>query len=51
MSIVFCGIHALTVALIFYSWRDYHERLIGRHQQLRDRVAYMLWVMAKGAAD
>jgi len=51
MQLIFCGMCALAVALIFYGWRDHQTRLAGRASQLRARVAYMLWVTADGAAD
>jgi hypothetical protein len=51
MQTVYCGVCALAVAFIYYGWRDYHARNEGRQQQLRARVTYMLWVMAKVAAD
>jgi hypothetical protein len=51
MQLVFCGMCALAVALIFYGWRDYQNRLAGRASQLRARVAYMLWVTAGDPAD
>ena len=51
MSIVLCGTSALTIALLFYSWRDYHERQVGRERTLRERVAFMLWVMANGVPE
>jgi hypothetical protein len=50
MQTVYCGLCALSVALIYYGWREYHQRNTGRERQLRDRVAYMLWVMANGVA-
>lgn len=46
MPQIICSVAALTVAAVFYShraflvWHWQHRRL------LRDRVAYMLWVMA-----
>jgi hypothetical protein len=51
MQTVYCGLCALSVAVIYYCWREYHSRTEGRHRQLRDRVTYMLWVMANGVAD
>jgi hypothetical protein len=51
MQLVFCGTCALAVAAIFYGWREYQFRQVGRDRQLRSRVAYMLWVMAHSAAD
>jgi len=51
MSIVVCGSSALAVAMIFYSWRDYNERLLKQRQLIRERVAYMLWVMSHAALE
>ena len=46
MSIVVCGASALSVALLFYGYRSYQQRIDDRSKQLRERVTYMLWVMA-----
>ena len=46
MQVVFCGICALAVAVIFYAWREHQIRLTCREKLLRARVAYMLWVTA-----
>jgi hypothetical protein len=51
MHTVVCGVAALAVAGIFYTWRSYHDMLMEKHRMLRERVAYMLWVMAKGVGD
>ncbi len=48
MGTVYCGLSALSIALLFYSWRGYHDKLICRHRQLRERVTFMLWVAANG---
>ena len=37
---------ALAVAGIFYMWRAWQQAQTKRHQVLRERVTYMLWVMA-----
>ena len=37
---------ALSVALLFYSWRSLTQKNEQQHDQLRERVTYMLWVMA-----
>ena len=50
MQIVFCGLSALAVAIIYYGWRDYHQKQEVRDKVLRERVTYMLWVMANGLA-
>lgn len=49
MATIFCNISALAVASIFYSWRIYYGECLKRQRQLRERVAYMLWVMANQA--
>jgi hypothetical protein len=46
MHSICCSIAALTVACIYYSWRAYTDCLGRRERTLRDRVTYMLWVMA-----
>ncbi len=46
MPTVCCGVAALAVACIFYTWRAYAYGLAQRERALRERVAYMLWVMA-----
>jgi hypothetical protein len=48
MQLICCHVAALTVASIFYTWRAYAMDLLSRHRQLRERVAYMLWVAAEG---
>jgi hypothetical protein len=46
MLTITCNLAALTVACIYYSWRSYIDKLIRRERMLRERVTYMLWVMA-----
>jgi hypothetical protein len=46
MMTICCNLAALTVACIYYSWRNYADRLTLREHVLRERVTYMLWVMA-----
>jgi hypothetical protein len=48
MPVIFCSLSALLVASIFYGWRGYAATL--RQRQLRERVAYLLWVVANHAA-
>ncbi len=47
MQSVYCGLCALAVAVIFYGWREYQCRHDRRERVLRERVTYMLWVIAK----
>jgi hypothetical protein len=46
MHTICCNIAALAVAGIFYTWRSYLVRQSRRERTLRERVTYMLWVMA-----
>lgn len=49
MGFFVCASAAMAVALLFYYWRFYRQRVL--QQQLRERVAYMLWVMAEATPD
>jgi hypothetical protein len=46
MPTIICNVAALAVATLFYYWRAYYGFLLTRERTLRERVAYMLWVMA-----
>ena len=46
MELLCCNVAALAVALLYYTWRAYHQARLTRHRVLHERVAYMLWVMA-----
>jgi hypothetical protein len=50
MHAIPCGLAALVVANIFYAYRAYADGLLRRQRTLRERVAYMLWVMAQRVA-
>ncbi len=51
MPTVVCGAAALAVAGIFYTWRSYHDMIAHKQRTLRERVTYMLWVMANGVME
>lgn len=51
MATVSYGLSALTIAMLFYSWRGYSFKIAGRQRQLRERVTYMLWVVANGVTE
>ena len=51
MSALVCAVSAMSVALLYSTWRTYHEKLLQREKQLRERVTYMLWVMANNTAE
>jgi hypothetical protein len=48
---VVCAASALSVAMLFYSWRFYAEQIQIQQKRMRERVAYMLWVMADRMPD
>ena len=51
MNLVVCAASALSVAMLFYSWRSYHQQLLHQRNKLRERVTYMLWVMANSGPE
>jgi hypothetical protein len=46
MQPIWFNVAALTVAIIYYTWRTFDEGRRRRERTLRERVAYMLWTMA-----
>lgn len=42
-----CQLAALTVASIYYVWRDVLHRRVCESKLIRERVTYMLWVAAQ----
>ncbi|HXG10213.1 MAG TPA: hypothetical protein VNK04_10520 [Gemmataceae bacterium] len=46
MPLFLTSVPTLAVSAIFYLWRAYHRERLRRERVLRQRVAYMLWVMA-----
>jgi hypothetical protein len=46
-----CGLAAFAVAAIFYVYRAYEEQVRAHQRKLRERVTYMLWVMANLAHE
>jgi hypothetical protein len=47
MPTILCNVSALAVATLFYYWRNYHQDLERRERLLRERVSYMLWMLAQ----
>jgi hypothetical protein len=46
--VILCNLAALTIAVIYYGWRDgYARRRATPTKVLRERVAYMLWKAAQ----
>ncbi len=48
MSAFVCAVSAMSVALLYNTWRVYH---VQQEKQLRERVAYMLWIMANNVPE
>jgi membrane protein implicated in regulation of membrane protease activity len=51
MSFVVCSAAALSVAMLFYYWRERRDKDSQRDKQLRERVTYMLWDMVNGRPE
>ncbi len=52
MLLILLNSAALVVALLYYTWRTFNEVRGRRDRIVRERVAYMLWVMAtQGTAN
>ena len=49
-QLVSCNLAVLTIAMIYYAWRDGYVARHRRRRTINDRVAYMLWVAAHRAA-
>jgi hypothetical protein len=47
MQPIWSNLAVVTVTAIFYVWRAHFQVRVRREQQLRQRVAYMLWVAAE----
>jgi hypothetical protein len=47
MNPICCSIAALIIAVIFYVYRAYLQVQLNRQKVLRERVAYLLWVVAE----
>ena len=51
MNVVVYSVAALSVAVLFYAYRAHQDFIKARQKQLRERVTYMLWVMANATPD
>jgi hypothetical protein len=51
MNAIPCVIPTLSVAIIYLIWRSYERFQWRKDRVLRERVTYMLWVMAQGATE
>lgn len=48
-QMVACNVAVLTIAVIYYAWRDARVNKTRRRAELNHRVAYMLWAAAQRA--
>lgn len=44
-----CNVAVLTIAALYYAWRDRASKSDLKRRVLRERVAYMLWAAAQRA--
>lgn len=51
MQPIWPNIAALVIAALFYTWRTWMQVCRRRDRILRERVAYMLWIVATGAGN
>jgi hypothetical protein len=51
MQPIWSNLAVVTVTAIFYVWRAHAQLCFRRDQRLRERVAYMLWVAARGRCE
>lgn len=49
MPIIVMNLSVLAIAVIYYAYRDLYLAKLRKEQQLRERVAYMLWCAADHA--
>ena len=47
MEPMLSALPTLMVTAVFYCWHVYRREMLRRDRVLRERVAYMLWVMAQ----
>jgi hypothetical protein len=51
MSALFPSVSTLAVSIIYCVWQAYRRSCDRRERTLRERVAYLLWVMAHRVKD
>lgn len=44
-----CNVAVLSIAALYYAWKDRATKAAQKRRQLCDRVAYMLWAAAQRA--
>ena len=51
MSVIVCAFAVMSVAIVYSNWRSHQQKAENCQKRLRNRVAYMLWVMANGMPE
>jgi hypothetical protein len=51
MHAILCTVPTLALSVIYCVYQTYRDELRRRHRVLRERVTYMLWVMAQEGAQ
>ena len=46
-QMITCNLAALTIAMLFYAWRDNNHSQERKRRQLNERVSYLLWTVAQ----
>ena len=46
MQLLFTSLPTLTVSLLYCAWNAYRGAWLLRERKLRERVAYLLWIIA-----
>jgi hypothetical protein len=50
MELISVNLAALSIAMLYYAWRDKVIKPVLRQKALRERVTYMLWCAANQPA-
>lgn len=48
--LIACNLATLTIAVLYYTWRDNLSSRFRQRRMLHERVSYMLWAAAGRAA-
>jgi hypothetical protein len=51
MNPMVCQVAAVTVAMLYCSWRRHQDTIVRKQRVLRERVALMLWAVARGPEE
>ena len=46
-QMITCNLAALSIAMLYYAWRDSRMGQERKRRQLNERVSYLLWTVAQ----